>query len=192
MKKLLPLAALLFILPVCAETISAYQAGPNTGIAFPGQSVTIASTGGPWDNIVFNFYSDASATTPTAFGTVFLLSQEYLGAPDDLSSSTVGYIAQAAASGGLYKFASGVTLQPGTQYFFYVNAEGLTSGNVTGSYSGGILYYANGGAQNFQPASLEDENFLLTGSPVPEPNSIVLLVSGLLIIGGVARRKLNT
>jgi len=88
-----------------------------------GQSFTTPS-GGPWHNITFNFYSTPAggatpASTPAAAGTAFLLTQEYLGTPAALSSSTPGYLAQSISiSGGVYVFPSSLALSPGTKYWF--------------------------------------------------------------------------
>src|SRR5438876_287002 len=105
-----------------ATTITSYSDVSDTAVFVPGQSLT-TPLGGPWRDIAFNFFSDLTATTPAAEGTLFLLTQEYLGSPDALDSSTPGYLAQSAQiTGGIYGFDSAVILQPGTQYFFYANA----------------------------------------------------------------------
>ena len=62
----------------------------GTGFGFPGQSIT-TPTGGPWDNLTFNWFDSPGANIvgiPIAGGTLFLLSSEYLGTPAALSSST--------------------------------------------------------------------------------------------------------
>ena len=102
-----------------AATITSSTAVSQLGQLIPGQSVTTPA-GGPWNNITFNFFSDF-AGTPAAAGTLFLLSQEDsifnagATAPQNLSSSTAGYIAQSQSiSGGVYVFAPSLVLQPST------------------------------------------------------------------------------
>jgi hypothetical protein len=107
-----------------ASTIYSYDAGVaggGTNAQAPGQEVTTPS-GGPWDDIVFNFYGGNG--NPVALGTVFLLSQPYSGTASALSTSTLGFIADAVGGGlgGVYTFASSVTLQPNAAYYFYDSA----------------------------------------------------------------------
>src|SRR5579862_3066893 len=96
-----------------ADVIASNRAGTlNLSVSlFVGQEF-VTPAGPAEDNLVFNFYSDTSATTPAAFGTGFLLSSAYAGLPGGLSSSTSGFLGQAAASGGVFTFAPSITLQP--------------------------------------------------------------------------------
>jgi hypothetical protein len=126
-----------------ADIIAQNTGEVDSGTTVPGQSVT-TPLGGPWDAITFNFFTNP--TTPTASGTLFLLSKEYLGTPAALSSATSGFVAQSQSiSGGKYIFDPGVTLQPNTQYFLYANASFLNSGGTHALYPGGNLYFANSG-----------------------------------------------
>eukprot|EP00456_Euglypha_rotunda_P024802 TRINITY_DN20210_c0_g1_i4.p2 TRINITY_DN20210_c0_g1~~TRINITY_DN20210_c0_g1_i4.p2 ORF type:complete len:106 (+),score=26.47 TRINITY_DN20210_c0_g1_i4:199-516(+) len=69
-----------------AGTIVEYNgANTSTDSAFIGQSITTPS-GGPWTNVTFNLYDVSD--NPSANGTLYLLTQEYLGAPNALSSGT--------------------------------------------------------------------------------------------------------
>jgi hypothetical protein len=197
----LTLTLLLLSTSAYADTIAQYVAVTESLNSFVGQSVTTAAAGGPWNNIIFNWYSDRPATIPTAFGTLFLLNQEYHasslsdGTPAELSSSTTGYIAEAVASGGQYTFAAGVTLAANTQYFFYTNASGTIFAAGPGTYSGGVFYTTAGAGSGFVTRTTEDVAFLLQGTPVngtapvPEPASFLLIGSGIATVMARARKR---
>jgi hypothetical protein len=186
------------IQPASAATIiTEYTGSTFFGSTFPGQSVTTSNNPLPWNNITFNWFSDITTpdklavTDPTAFGTLFLLSQEYLGTPDDLSPATSGFLAQSQSiSGGQYIFDPGVTLQPNTEYFFYTNASGTISGSPDG-YPGGKAYFANGSSFNFFfdiDDGGSDNSFRLSGTPIPTP----ALLPGLIGMGVATFRKRRT
>ena len=175
------------ILPVLLVVVSALVAQPfagaradtiaeNTGgtlsnpDAYIGQSFTTVTVS-PESNIAFNFFSNIPATTPYALGTGFLLSMQYLGTPSALSSSTPGFLGQAAAAGGFYTFNSSLILSPGTQYFFYENAL-IPAGSITGGniYAGGHDYFAFSASTNFAPDP-SSANFRVTGTPATVPDT---------------------
>ena len=157
-----------------------------------GQSL-VTPAGGPWHDLTFNFFSNEapSATTPTAAGTAFLLSQEYLGTPANLNSSTPGFLA--ASTGivaGKYTFAPDVTVQPNKTYWVYENSEIpiVSGGNFV---SGTVHSYFSNGVSNFQTEEdFDSNNFRLSGdvvtSTVPAPPAIVLVGLG---AGCVALRR---
>jgi hypothetical protein len=138
---------------------------------------------------LFNWFINAG---PTASGTLFLLTQEYLGTPAGLSAATPGFVASTATiSAGVWSFAPGVTVQSNTQYFFYSNQALQISGGLN-LYAGGILYWTVG-SPTFVGQNTDDFDFLLQGTPtaaaVPEPGTFVLL--GLGIVGAAARRRMQ-
>ena len=151
-----------------ADTVASNNSGSFSflgGGQYYGEAFTTAA-GTNETNIVFNFYSNLPPTNPTAAGVAFLLSQQYLGSPGDLSSSTTGYLGQATAAGNVYSFSSSVVLAPATQYFLYENGaiSPLTAGNPV---AGQQLYTSDDPADNFGPFGPNDSaNFLATGSPV--------------------------
>ena len=161
--------------------------GPGTW-NWVGQSVTMPA-GGPFDNIRFNWYTSRfiglSPSSPTAFGTLYLLKQEYLGLPGDLSPSTPGFVARSASiSEGQYLFAPGVTLTSGTQYWFYTDTQGdFASSFDVSTYPDGDMYvtgyptlafrkaqaswrYTPNGYIIPPPGTFQDANFRLQGSAV--------------------------
>ncbi|MDH3318244.1 MAG: hypothetical protein OEO84_00950, partial [Betaproteobacteria bacterium] len=139
---------------VCAAVITANSSYTDStgGNDFAlGQSVTTPS-GGPWDNISFNFIN--SAGSPYANGTLYLLALEYLGTTVGLSSSTPGFVATSSSSaGGIWAFASSVALQAATTYWFYMDT--LFDGteqvrySAVNPYAGGSSYQADGAAGTF-------------------------------------------
>ena len=172
---------------VTAGIIVQSQTGASGGGPTPiGQSVT-TTAGGPWNNITFNFYS--AANTPAASGSLYMLSQAYLGTPAALSTSTPGFLATTnTISGNVWQFNSSVTLNPNTQYFFYTNSAipAFLLTGTGGTYTGGNGYFALGVNNGFASIS-NDMNFDLSGTivAVPEPSSIALV--GLAAAGAGAR-----
>jgi hypothetical protein len=169
--------------------------GPSFGIdiAFLGQSFTTPS-GGPWDDVTFNFYSDLPPTTPTAAGTAFLLSKEYLGTPSNLSSSTPGFLGESTGiTGGRYVFPAALELQPGNQYFVYGN-RALPEHTGGNSISGGMEYITRLPWVNWVSADGLSANFTLSGdvvSGVPEPSPLMVSVTALLGFGLLQRYRAN-
>jgi len=167
-------AAWLVIASAQGGTIAAYTGGTQTAPFgyFFGQSFTTTNLV-PVSDITFNFYSDVPPTTPLAIGTGFLLSQAYFGTPLALSTTTPGFLAEAAASGGEYNFGSAVTLQPSTTYYFYENRSPQAESGG-GTYTGGVGYFSTNGdfAIDYENQS---NNFLVQGSAVPEPSAYVLM-----------------
>jgi len=106
---------------ISTDTSGTIQSGP----AFFWGLLITTPAGGPWDDLTMNWYNQG---TPVAVGNVFLLTQEYLGTPANLSSSTPGFLGEGTASGGVYDFAPGATINGGTTYWFYTNASFVNTG----------------------------------------------------------------
>jgi len=149
-----PVAALVAI----AESSTIEQAGSGqTGTSnnYLGQSITVPGTGS-YNNLRFN-WEGRSPTSPTvpatggplAVGDLFILTQEYLGLPANLGTSTAGFLAQSQrADQGQYVFAPSVTLKGRTRYWFYMYYAPGTArfSPITGfsedTYSDGDMYIA--------------------------------------------------
>ena len=191
----LGLAAMLASSQAFGGVIVQNTGGPSFGIdiAFLGQSFTTPS-GGPWDDVTFNFYSNVPPTTPTAAGTAFLLSQEYLGTPSNLSSSTPGFLGESTGiTGGRYVFPAALELQPGNQYFVYGN-RALPEHTGGNSISGGMEYITRLPWVNWVSADGLSANFTLSGdvvSGVPEPSPLMVSVTALLGFGLLQRYRAN-
>lgn len=150
----LPVSALSTIAE--SSTIEQQGAGQTgTSNNYLGQSVSVPGTGS-YNNLRFNWdgYTSTSLTAPAtrgpvAVGTLFILTQEYLGLPGSLGSSTTGFLAQAErVDQDQYVFAPSVTLKGGTKYWFYMYyPPGSARFNpITGfsedAYAGGDMYIA--------------------------------------------------
>jgi hypothetical protein len=178
-----------------AATIDSQTLGDNffgNSTNYWGESFTTPG-GGPWSDIAFNIYSDIPATTPTAAGTAFLLSEEYAGTPMGLSSATPGFLGTSTSIiSGQFVFDPSLVLEPDTQYFLYTNTPFTISGTRPDLLA--QVYFATGPSQGFTP--LEDEdidaNYLVSGtaiSSVPEPSSIILTFSALGLFFVAQRRE---
>ena len=67
--------------------------GPSVAAndSLPGVSLT-TPVGGPWDSITFNFFDTNG--DPEANGNLYILTSQYLGTPNGLSTLTPGFLAQ--------------------------------------------------------------------------------------------------
>lgn len=159
-----------------------------------GQSFAVPS-GTSYQNIRFSWIG-TDGTSPLAFGNLFLMDQEYLGTPRDLSSSTAGFVGQSSGiSAGEYLFTASLTLNAGSSYWAYTAGTPSTAGigaSISNPYGDGVSYTApivsegiyGDYAQN--APEILDVNFKV--SSVPEPSSVVLLgLGGLALM--LYRRK---
>jgi len=184
MKTFLLLAALLYSNFALASVIT-QNTSENAGTLTEsfGETFTTPS-GGPWNNITFNFFSDIPAVTPAAAGTAFLFSQVFTGTPSSLSSAAPGFIASSTGiSGGAYVFSPSVQLAANTVYWIFENGVLTVSGG--NAVSGDTAYFAPTPTTNFDVAigAAQATNFAVNGTAVgtaatPESSSVVLLLLG--------------
>jgi hypothetical protein len=152
-------------------TIAEVSSGVTGFSGYAGQSITVA--GGAFNNIRFNWQrrDGAGMIHPVAFGTLYLLTQEYLGAPAALSPSTPGFLTRSTrVEDDQYRFDAGVTLQTGVKYWFYTDARSdlFTMDFRRDTYPGGDFYNTSSGPNYAKyPADrageFVDANFTLQG-----------------------------
>ena len=191
---------LLFPYSVSAEVIVSF-ATPGEIVAGNvsrniGQSLTTPNTQ-PYTDISFNFFETFAQPgvglvdgDPFAEGELFLLTEQYSGTADDLSSATAGFVAQtstivAEGAGTEWVFASDVILHPDVTYFFYARNLGANFGTSKARDNGGVDGYSGGdyfqtedggSGTNFRRFAGADWRFELEGTAVPEPGSLGLFV----------------
>jgi hypothetical protein len=168
-----------------ATTLAKNTVGEAGTTSFAGQSVLAAGTGRLY-NLRFSWELWAVPgrnRAPTAFGTLYLLDREYLGAPSALSPSMPGFVSRSTSTSSTeYIFPESVSIEGGRTYWFYTDARGdfMTSWYLS-VYNGGDMYNTGTSTGVFQlsGAGLEgpvhaqvpiprekyfDANFTLTGS----------------------------
>jgi len=128
------------------------QSGQTGTFNWAGQSVTIPE-GRTFDGPIFNWYTFRGE--PTAFGRLYLLNQEYLGAPRDLGPSTPGVLSRSdSIVDGTYVFPADVSLSSGVRYWFYTDTQGSFAGSFdTDIYPGGDLYLSGFPSLPFRKAA---------------------------------------
>lgn len=200
--------------PASADILLAYTAGTTSGnTSDPGAALTISgSSGAQFNDLQFNWYGPTSQTnstpTPLAFGTlyIFLASAHPTDAngftdlsPANLSTTSTGFVGKATAASNEYSFASGVTLNANTSYYFFADSSptvAISSDDVgSGSPligSGTVIRFrapsVNNGISSPDfgqgpPPTIYD--FKLTGTQTvndtaanPEPSSLTMLGTG--------------
>jgi len=160
-----------------------------------GESFTTPS-GGPWNNITFNFFSDIPAVTPSAAGTAYLLSEAFTGTPTSLSNAAPGFIAASTGvSGGQYVFSPSLQLAANTMYFLYENGVVTVSGG--NAVPGGIAYFAPTSSTAFSealgPAQTAnfavDGNVVVTTTAARESSSMFLLLAGFIGLWAITGQR---
>jgi hypothetical protein len=199
------LMAAAFFVPSMASASQILNVNSGPGLALNGTSTTegesfltptLAGDSG-WDDITFNWYTGSinsnntiSGLTALANGDLFILTQAYTGTPGALSSSTAGFVAESTGiSGGVYDFASGVTLNSDTEYYVYADvAEDEPIVSVTGGSADFERFRSVGGGDFQGPPPSDGENlFDVTGSAVPEPATWAMFLVGFGAVGFMLR-----
>ena len=134
-----------------------------------GQSFVVSESG-TFADLRFNFYSFQKA--PVAFGNLYLLTQEYLGVPGDLTSSMPGFVGRSeSTAGGVFTFNSSVAITGGTKYWVYTDAQGSFAGSFdTDIYTGGDMYVTGFPSNPFRKAQASGR--MVNGVFVPAPPGV--------------------
>ena len=134
-----------------------------------GQSFIVPESG-TFGDLRFNFYNYQKR--PVAFGSLYLLSQEFLGAPGALNSSMPGFVARAESTAdGVYAFAASAIVTGGTKYWVYTDAQGSFAGSFdTDIYPDGDLYVTGFPTNPFRKAQASGR--MVNGVLVPAPPGV--------------------
>lgn len=175
------LAALLLLgsMNVYADTLTTLNVGPlPTSVAYGNNSVSASAGNAFWDSYFFTVPNSTatSVTTTINLSNIFALSNVsvriYTGGVHNTSSVAPGTIAEA--------FAITTNIAPGVDVSTVsLNVSALAAGTYTLQIKGNITGSA-GGAYS---------GLLNLANPVPEPESYAMLLAGLGLIGGFARKQ---
>src|SRR5688572_13455215 len=144
-------------------------AGGTGTFNFAGQSFVIPGTG-TYTGARFHWYS--FQRTPVAFGTLTLLTQEYLGLPGELGPSTPGFVARSSETrDNVYEFGDTVTLTAGTKYWVYTDTQGSFAGSFDqDTYPDGDEYLTGIKSQPFRKTRASGR--MVGGVFVPGPEGV--------------------
>ena len=134
-----------------------------------GQSFVVSESGS-FQDLRFNFYSFRKE--PVAFGNLYLLTQEYLGLPGGLSSSTPGFLARSEnTASGVYTFATTAVITGGTKYWVYTDTQGSFAASFdTDIFAGGDMYVSGIASAPFRKAQASGR--MVDGVFVPAPAGV--------------------
>jgi len=176
-----------FLIPTTlADEIAAENLDGRIGITLPtfvGQSFTTGPAA-EYSGLSFNFYlvtgNPASDPHADPSFTYYLLSREFLGRNDQLTTATPGFMATTTGvSGDQWVFNPSVTLLGNTRFWLYGGRNGQVPGfqqlAVGSNYSGGERYHSGGGPGNtFSIQTGHDMAFTINSHPVPDPIALAV------------------
>lgn len=145
---------------------------------FAGQSVTLPS-GGTFDHVRFAWYHYNPRGETTAFGRVYVLDREYLGAPSGLSSSVPGFLGRSEAEasgmsnaqGTEYTLPADLVLTGGTKYWFYTDTQGAFANSFDlDLYPEGMQYVS--GMRDLPFRIVPASGRMVNGTFVPGPAGV--------------------
>lgn len=136
---------------------------------YAGQSFVVPETGS-FNNVRFHWY--AFQRTGAAFGSLYLLTQEYLGLPRDLGPSTPGFVARSErVADSVYLFAQDASINGGTKYWVYTDTQGSFAGSFDQDiYAGGDMYVT--GVQTLPFRKAQASGRMVNGAFVPAPPGV--------------------
>ena len=136
---------------------------------YAGQSFLIGDKA-TYDHLRFHWYT--FQRTPAAFGTLTLLTQEYLGLPRDLSPTTPGFVARSTRiEANVYVFGETVSISGAQRYWAYTDINGAFAASFDQDiYSGGDMYVTGVESLPFRKAAASGR--MVNGVLVPPPSGV--------------------
>jgi hypothetical protein len=132
-----------------------------------GQSVNVPA--GSYSNIRFNWYHRAK--TPSAFGKVYLLTQEYLDVPGNLPTAAGLVSSSTTIENDEYVFPATVTVTGPRTYWFYTDTQGDFANSFDiDTYPGGLSYVTGVPTLGFR--LLTASGRMVNGVYVPPPPGV--------------------
>jgi hypothetical protein len=181
---------------ITVTNIAEYTGGTDEGTTdagfYMGQSFTTIDDGTA-DLLSTIYLLDATATVPVGTGTLYLFSSEYAGNAGDLASSTTGLLGYSTWSDvtNSWDFSSlAITLEADSTYYFYflLDKQLIPGCSYTDGYSGGSAFGTTDSSAGFQSYGTYDLDFIVTGTPVPEPATYAGIL-GSLALGFAALKR---
>ena len=158
-----------------------------------GQSFTVEGSGA-FNNVSISFFTGYGASIPYAIGNIYLYSSALTGTVSDLGKGA-NFLASATAANSMFNFGPSLTLNGGTKYYAYLDAETPSAQFSRGNtYAGGEMFEAGPGTgYKYQQFSSFDFRFGIGGSSltsaVPEPASWAMMLIGFGALGGALRNR---
>ena len=158
-----------------------------------GQSFTVEGSGA-FNNVSISFFTGYGASIPYAIGNIYLYSSALTGTVSDLGKGA-NFLGSAAAANSAFNFGPSLTLNGGTKYYAYLDAETPSAQfSRSNPYAGGEMFEAGPGTGfKYQKFSSFDFRFGIGGSPmtsaVPEPASWAMMLIGFGALGGALRNR---
>lgn len=176
------------LITASAQTLVQNDAGfAYSTSLFTGQSFLTPNDGTPDLMTAFTWLDINDA--PMGAGSLYLYSQEYLGAPTGLAGGTGLMATSNTYLGGAYSFGAGVVINPNVTYWVYTSSSQQVGLSIGDAFPGGGYYSASGSGVNFAPGFADtDATFAVTASAIPEPSTYAAFV-GALALGLAAWRR---
>ena len=177
---------------VLAENYNGFDM-PGGDRYYYGQSFTVEGTGA-FNNVTISFFTGYGASIPYAPGKLYLYSSAVTGTVFDLGKGA-NFLGSATAANSMFNFGPSLTVNGGTKYYAYLDAETPSAQfSRTNPYLGGEMFEAGPGTGfKYQQLSSLDFRFGIGGSPmtaaVPEPASWAMMLIGFGALGGALRNR---